>query len=111
MVLVRRSIIASRPNYGAVRLLTNRNDFAPSSLGMVWIGKRVRYEWNTQHALEAFLTCCNIDDAGSNGCYGAGRMAEKLGDPQKAIEYYRLSRWDGALKRADELEAELNTGN
>jgi len=75
-----------------------------------------RLGWSYEHteeiesALNAFLNCCQINDPGSNGCYGAGRMAEKLGDPQKAIEYYRMSHWEGSLKRADELEAELNSG-
>ena len=58
-------------------------------------------------ALEAYLESCYNGDPGSNGCYGAGRMMEKLGDPQQAIEYYRRSHWEGALNRADELEKQL----
>jgi hypothetical protein len=45
---------------------------------------------------------------GENGCYGAGRMLKKLGDSQRAIEYYSISSWDESLKSADELEAQLN---
>lgn len=61
-----------------------------------------------RQAQEAYLKCCEYGDPGKHGCYGAGRMMEQLGDPLKAIEYYRLSRWEGALRRADELERELS---
>lgn len=53
----------------------------------------------------SFLRCCENGDPGSNGCYGAGRMAEKLNDIPSAIQYYRRSHWLPALQRADELEA------
>lgn len=62
-----------------------------------------------QAALEAYLQSCIYGDPGSHGCYGAGRMAEQLGDPTQAIEYYRRSSWVEALKRADELEALLKS--
>jgi tetratricopeptide (TPR) repeat protein len=55
-------------------------------------------------ALDAFWQCCQNGDPGSNGCYSAGRVAEKLGDIPAAIRYYRLSHWSPALQRADELE-------
>jgi hypothetical protein len=32
---------------------------------------------------------------------------EKLSNPRKAIEYYRLSRWEKALDQADELEKQI----
>lgn len=60
-----------------------------------------------QAALEAYLQSCYHGDSGANGCLGASRMAEKLGDPRAAIQYYRLSRYRGALQRADELEQML----
>ncbi len=79
------------------------------SYGLAWcrLGRNYSTAGELQKAQEAFLNCCIYGDPGSNGCYGAGRMAEKLGDLQKAIEYYRLSRWDGALDRADELAGRL----
>lgn len=58
-------------------------------------------------AIEAYLKSCEYGDAGSNGCYRAGLTAEQLGDFQAAIRYYRLSRWSGALERADQLEQQL----
>ncbi len=80
------------------------------SMGVAWcrIGRSLENSMRTQDAVNAFLNCCRLGDAGENGCFGAGRMEEKLGNPQKAIEYYRLSFWDGALKRAAELEKQLN---
>jgi tetratricopeptide (TPR) repeat protein len=56
-------------------------------------------------AEESFWQCCANGDPGSNGCYGAGRMAEKLDDIPAAIQYYRRSHWQPALQRADALEA------
>jgi hypothetical protein len=35
-------------------------------------------------------------------------MMERMGNLQQAIEYHRRSRWEGALKRADELEDQLS---
>jgi tetratricopeptide (TPR) repeat protein len=61
-------------------------------------------------AVKSYSQCCRYDDPGSNGCWNAGRILEQLGDTQKAIEYYRMSRWDKALKRADELEKVLRNG-
>ncbi len=78
--------------------------------GLTWCRLGFNYYDHGQEfekALDAFLNCCYYGDRGSNGCYGAGRMMERLGNPQQAIEYYRLSKWDGALKRADELENQV----
>jgi tetratricopeptide (TPR) repeat protein len=55
-------------------------------------------------AIEAYLNSCYNGDPGSNGCYRAGTTAEKLGDYQNAIVYYRMSRWSGAHEKADQLE-------
>ena len=55
-------------------------------------------------AMEAYLQSCYNSDPGYHGCYGAGMMAERLGDLEAAILYYRLSQWPGSLDRADELE-------
>jgi len=77
--------------------------------GLAWCRLGRNYESNSEleKATEAWLNCCLNGDPGSNGCYGAGRMMEQLGDPQQAIEYYRRSHWEGALNRADELEKQL----
>jgi tetratricopeptide (TPR) repeat protein len=74
--------------------------------GLAWcrIGRIYESQEKFEEATNAYLECCKYDDPGSNGCYGAGRMMEILGSPLRAIEYYRLSHWDGAIERADELK-------
>jgi len=78
--------------------------------GLAWCRLGSNYESSGQIELawNAFVNCCYHGDPGMNGCYGAGRMMEKFGNIQQAIRYYRLSRWQGALDRADKLEAQLN---
>lgn len=61
-------------------------------------------------ALEAYLQACLNGDPGANGCLRAGSLTEARGDLTTAIEYYRLSNWDGALARARELERQLVAG-
>ena len=80
------------------------------SYGLAWcrLGRNYENNGEIEKAAKAWLNCCCNGDPGSNGCYGAGRMMEQLGDPQQAIEYYRFSHWEGSLKRADELEAQLH---
>jgi tetratricopeptide (TPR) repeat protein len=60
-------------------------------------------------ARDTYYHCCATGDPGSTGCYGAGKMEEILGNPQAAIAVYRRSKWEGALKRAAELEKEAGT--
>ena len=60
-------------------------------------------------ALEAFLIACHLDDPGKHGCYGAGRVAEKIGDLQNAMAYYRLSTWPPVREKADRLEESLKS--
>jgi tetratricopeptide (TPR) repeat protein len=60
-----------------------------------------------QAAIEAYLQSCHNGDPGSNGCWNAGKTAERLGDIKVAIRYYRLSRWSAALSRAAQLEQQL----
>ena len=76
--------------------------------GLAWCRLGFGYEGldQVEPARDAFLKCCQNEDPGSNGCFGAGRMEEKLGNPRQAILDYRLSRWDGALKKANALAAE-----
>ena len=61
-------------------------------------------------ALEAYLQACHNGDPGANGCLRAGSLAESQGDIATAIRYYRLSKWEGALDRAAELERQLVAG-
>lgn len=55
-------------------------------------------------ALEAYLMACKTGDAGYNGCLRAGGTAEKMGDYEAAIRYYRMSHWPPARDRAESLE-------
>ncbi len=59
-------------------------------------------------AIKSFYNCCENLDAGFHGCYGAGRLSEKIGDPMKAIDYYRMSKSREVLKIADDLEILIN---
>ena len=78
--------------------------------GLAWCRLGWSYEEieDKQSALNSFLNCCVNGDPGANGCYGAGRLTENMGDTVKAIQYYRMSHGKDSLKRADELEAQLN---
>jgi tetratricopeptide (TPR) repeat protein len=78
--------------------------------GLAWCRLGWKYESMNEYetASQAFYNCCRNGDPGRNGCFGAGRMEEKLGNPTQAIAYYRLSRFEDAQKRADELEDQLN---
>jgi tetratricopeptide (TPR) repeat protein len=79
-------------------------DFAPAN-GLRWCQLGHFLEpVDPQGGMDAYLQCCSHGDPGSNGCWGAGRIAEQRGDLQQAIENYRLSHWPVARQRADELE-------
>lgn len=56
-------------------------------------------------AIKAYLQSCYNGDPGSHGCWRAGQTAESIGEIENAIRYYRFSDWEGALQRADELQA------
>lgn len=58
-------------------------------------------------ALDAYHQACFYGDPGSHGCYGAGLMAEALGNYALAVRYYRRSTWEGALAKAAALEQSL----
>ena len=75
--------------------------------GLAWcrLGKIKESQGLLDQAVDSFWLCCKNGDPGSNGCYGAGRVAEKLGDIPNAIRYYRHSHYQRARDRADELEA------
>jgi tetratricopeptide (TPR) repeat protein len=69
------------------------------------LGSIYEQQGQSQAAFDSFRQCCENGDPGSNGCYGAGRMAEELNDIPTAIRYYSRSHWLPALQRADELAA------
>lgn len=58
-------------------------------------------------AIQAYLNSCYYGDPGSNGCYRAGKTAERLGDYVRAAQYYRLSRNEGIRQLASEMEKRL----
>jgi len=76
---------------------------------LTWCALAGVYERDQQiePARDAYLQCCKTGDRSGGGCYGAGRMEESLGFPQKAIEAYRLSFLSEALKRVEALEKML----
>ena len=59
----------------------NTVSLAPKN-GLAWC--RLGYSYEQTHELEqaatAYLNCCLNGDRGSNGCYGAGRVMEQLGN-------------------------------
>lgn len=70
-------------------------------------GRRLEDEAILRQAMQAFLQACKTGDYGSNGCMGAGSVAEELGDIPLAIQYYHMSHFDWCLRRAVELEQQL----
>jgi tetratricopeptide (TPR) repeat protein len=94
--------LAARPSYLRILAISPQN-------GLAWCRLGSTYEQTGEYekAVEAFLSCCLNGDPGANGCYHAGGNMERLGDFKQAIAYYRLSRWQGALDRAQELEKSL----
>ena len=100
--------IAPIDNLGARQAYLHTISLAPHD-GLAWgrLGRNFEYDGELEKAAQAWLNCCYDGDPGSHGCFGAGRMMELLGDPQQAIDYYRLSRWEGALNRASELTIEF----
>jgi tetratricopeptide (TPR) repeat protein len=67
-------------------------------------------EMDPEAAIQAYLQACRYGDPGYHGCSRAGLTAESIGDYESALGYYRLSRWEGSHKRADELEAKIEAG-
>jgi tetratricopeptide (TPR) repeat protein len=61
-----------------------------------------------EDAFVALVESCYNGDPGSNGCWGAGRMAEEEEDWAQALRFYRHSLWETAQQRADELERRLS---
>jgi len=55
-------------------------------------------------AIQAYLQACYNGDPGYHGCGKAGALAERMGDSQAAIQYFRLSSYPPIRQKADELE-------
>ena len=75
--------------------------------GRAWLelGRLLARE-DPRAGLDAFALSCRHGDPGANGCLAAGATAERLGDVDAAIRYYRKSRFFRARERADGLEDE-----
>lgn len=71
---------------------------------LLWSNKQ--YE----EGLQAYLKACEIDDVASNGCYYVASSYRSLGDPLKAIQFFRKSYWPPSWQEADKLEAQIATG-
>ena len=73
--------------------------------GAAWLALADMLRYNDPAAAEeAYLQACRHGDPGANGCLRAGTLAEARGDTATAIEYYRLSNWEGAQEKAAALE-------
>ena len=79
---------------------------------VIWrrLGWLFRSNKQYEEGLQAYLKACEIDDRASNGCYYVGASYRTLGDPLKAIEYFRLSFYPPSWQEADKLEAQIATG-
>ena len=62
-------------------------------------------EANYQEAISSYLKACIIDDGASNGCYYVAASYRTLGEIDKAIYYFRLSKWPPSQLEADLLES------
>ena len=94
----------------AIALYRRGLELSPSD-GHRWLALAELLEPRDQTAaLAAYLQACRHGDPGANGCLRAGGLAEAQGDLTTAIDYYRLSKWSGALEKADELEQQLVAG-
>ncbi|NIR63768.1 MAG: hypothetical protein GWO10_08350, partial [candidate division Zixibacteria bacterium] len=82
-------------------LLNPSDGLAWCRLGRIYEGQEM-----FEDSFQAYAQCCQNGDPGSHGCFGAGRLSEKLGNIPMAIEYYQRSHHEPALDRAEELEAE-----
>lgn len=80
------------------------------SEGVAWryLGIIYLIEGNIPAAIDAHINSCLNGDPGVNGCITAGALFEQIGENDKALYYYRLSRWIKSQEAADKLEASLN---
>lgn len=86
-------IVAAHPNEG---------------LAWCYLGGIYENQGNPQEALDARINCCYNGDPGSNGCYHAGRLYEEKQQYDKAIHFYRLSKWEPSNDKARLLESQLS---
>ena len=95
--------IKSRPLVEKILTLNQKDGLAWRYLGVIYLK-----EGNIPSAIDAFINSCLNGDPGVNGCVNAGYLFEQQGEYEKAIYYYRLSRWYKSQEAADLLEAKLN---
>lgn len=100
-------ILAPDAPVEAIALFREGLSYAPAD-GWRWLAlARLLDGRDDAAALDAYLQACRNGDPGANGCAHAATIVEAQGDLETAIRYYRLSNWDEAQRRADELESEL----
>ena len=102
------SLLAPDAPGEAIVLYRDGLALAPDS-GQHWLElARLLAGRDDQASLEAYLQACLNGDPGANGCAHAASIVEAQGDLATAIRYYRLSNWEEAQRRADELERSLS---
>lgn len=69
-----------------------------------YVGDLLTQDGDLAGALDAYVMACQTGDAGYNGCLRAGSTAEKMGDYEAAIRYYRMSYWPPAWEQAKRVE-------
>ena len=76
------------------------------NFGLAWYRLAENQELIHQYvgAINFYLESCKYLNKGSDCYVRVGRIEEILGNPRSAIYYYRLSIFEGAHQRADELE-------
>ena len=57
-------------------------------------------------SFRAYAHCCYFGNNAANGCFHAGRVAEKIGDFDQALYYYLISQPDEADRILEELNAD-----
>ncbi len=97
--------VAERDHDDAERLYRRGLELAPGH-GLAWLelGRLLAPE-DRQAALAAFIKSCHRGDPGANACLAAGITAERLGDVELALRYYRKSRLHRARERVEQLLA------
>lgn len=77
--------------------------------GLAWYRLAENQELIHQYdaAINSYLESCKYLNRGSDCYVRVGKIKEILGNPWSAIYYYRLSIYEGAHQRADELEQQL----
>ena len=98
------SIISSKSPNDAVKYYL-RGTKIDSSNARSWLGLAYLLEESSPSAArDAYLSAYYLGGPGKQGCYGAGRLAEEIGDTPMAVKYYRLSSLLAVRNKAKSLE-------